>query len=48
VHRNLCTDGKRNEADNFRRDLAGSDLQEEDEAAKIELGYSTTDDINRA
>ena len=30
------------------RGLAGTDSREDDEAAKIELTYSTTRDINRA
>ena len=30
------------------RDLAGTDSREDDKAAKLELTYSTTNDINRA
>jgi predicted secreted protein len=48
VHRHLCTDGKRNEASNFGAGSGGKHLWEGDGAAKVELTYSTTRNINRA
>jgi hypothetical protein len=47
VHRNLCAGGKRNEESDFERDLAGAGSREDDEAAKLELTYSTMSAINR-
>jgi len=48
VHRNLCAGGKRNEVSNFGGGSGGKDLWEGDGAAKVELTYSTTRNINRA
>ena len=48
MHRNLCAGGKRNGAINFGAGSGGNGFREDDEAAKIELTYSTTSAVNRA
>jgi len=47
VHRNYAQFAKRNEASGFGAVSAGSDFHESDEAAKIELTYSTMASISR-
>jgi hypothetical protein len=47
VHRNLCAARKGNEASDFGAGLGGIEFPGGDEAAKIELTYSTTASISR-